>query len=181
MNSEGYVERVHESGAKWSLRFTDYLGRKGTVITGMNSTCQPRYGFVSDSELMVSWCDPQKGWRVGGLSSAGKWLWDAAEGANTMWPVLVAARNGSRVAREMLLLRRSAHRYKRLVSAEDLLGQTVKIFDAAKGTVLFESPVVPVFDAGGNVAVSPSGRRVAILGADTIQIFDLPDGDVRVP
>jgi len=31
-----------------------------------------------------------------------------------------------------------------------------------------------VLDAGGNVAISPSGRRVAVIVSGAIQVFDLP-------
>jgi hypothetical protein len=37
-----------------------------------------------------------------------------------------------------------------------------------------ESPLKPVFDGGGNVAISPSGRRAAVLNAGAIQVFELP-------
>ena len=37
-----------------------------------------------------------------------------------------------------------------------------------------ETPVSPLLDAGGNVAISPSGRRVAAVNAGAIQIFELP-------
>jgi hypothetical protein len=48
------------------------------------------------------------------------------------------------------------------------------VFDAADGKVALEAPANPALDAGGNVAISPSGRRVAVLNAGAIQIFDLP-------
>jgi hypothetical protein len=32
----------------------------------------------------------------------------------------------------------------------------------------------PVLDAGGNVAISPSGRRVAVLNAGAVEVFELP-------
>jgi hypothetical protein len=32
----------------------------------------------------------------------------------------------------------------------------------------------PVLDAGGNVAISPSGRRVAVISGGAIQVFELP-------
>ena len=32
----------------------------------------------------------------------------------------------------------------------------------------------PILDAGGNVAISPSGRRVAVLNGGAIQVFELP-------
>jgi len=37
-----------------------------------------------------------------------------------------------------------------------------------------ESPLTPILDGGGNVAISPSGQRVAILNAGAIQVFQLP-------
>jgi hypothetical protein len=40
--------------------------------------------------------------------------------------------------------------------------------------VAFESPASPVLDAGGNVAISPSGTRVAVLNDGAIQVFELP-------
>jgi hypothetical protein len=52
--------------------------------------------------------------------------------------------------------------------------QSVTVFDAASGDIALVSPLSPIFDAGGNVAISPSGRRVAVLNAGAIQVFDLP-------
>jgi hypothetical protein len=37
-----------------------------------------------------------------------------------------------------------------------------------------ETPISPTFDAGGNMALSPSGRRLVVLNENAIQVFDLP-------
>jgi hypothetical protein len=50
----------------------------------------------------------------------------------------------------------------------------VRVFDAANGKVALEAPASPALDAGGNVAISPSGRRVAVLNDGAIQVFELP-------
>jgi hypothetical protein len=50
----------------------------------------------------------------------------------------------------------------------------VRVFNAANGKVALEAPASPALDSGGNVAISPSGKRVAILNAGAIQVFDLP-------
>jgi hypothetical protein len=60
------------------------------------------------------------------------------------------------------------------LSSDDIKGQVVRVFDAATGEVAFESPASPVLDAGGNVALSPSSRRVAVLNQGAIEVFDLP-------
>jgi hypothetical protein len=56
----------------------------------------------------------------------------------------------------------------------DVKEQSVTVFDAATGDIVLVSPLSPILDSGGNVAISPSGRRVAILNDGAIQIFDLP-------
>jgi hypothetical protein len=57
---------------------------------------------------------------------------------------------------------------------EDVKGQLIRVIDAADGKVVFEAMASPPLDAGGNVAISPSGRRVALITDGTIQVFDLP-------
>lgn len=53
-------------------------------------------------------------------------------------------------------------------------GQVVRVFDAVSGKIVLETPVTPTLDGGGNVAVSPSGRRIAVLNGGAIAVFDLP-------
>jgi hypothetical protein len=74
----------------------------------------------------------------------------------------------------MLALKRSAEKYKTGVRIEDVQGQMVRVFDSATGKVVMETPIRPIYDGGGNVAVSPSGKRVAILNGDAIQVYELP-------
>jgi len=93
---------------------------------------------------------------------------------NTMWPLLEMASDGSRIVRETLVLKRSAERYKRMLGTTDVAGQMIRVFDAADGKVRMEAPLTPILDGGGNVAISPSGQRVAILNAGAIQVFQLP-------
>jgi hypothetical protein len=52
--------------------------------------------------------------------------------------------------------------------------QRIQVFDAANGKLALATPASPVLDAGGNLAISPSGRRVAVLNDGAIQIFELP-------
>jgi len=174
MNTEGYLERVHEKGANWTFRLSKYSGGEGRVVGQLVSTCLPKYSFISDTELLMSRCDPERGWVLEGLSSQGKQMWQRKAAANAMWPIVIPSSNGSRIAYETLLLKHAVERYKRMIGTRDLLGQTVKLFNAADGSMLMETPLTPVFDGGGNVAVSPSGSRVAVLNAGAIQVYELP-------
>ena len=60
------------------------------------------------------------------------------------------------------------------LGTDDIKGQDVQVFDAATGKVVLRAQASPIFDIGGNVALSASGRRAAIIMADGLQIFDLP-------
>ena len=64
------------------------------------------------------------------------------------------------------------------LDTDDIKGQLVRVFDAATGKVALEAPASPPLDAGGNVAISASGRRVAVLHDGAIEVFDLPAAPV---
>ena len=119
-------------------------------------------------------CDGDEGWKLGAMILPGDWLWQTRVATNAIWPLQVTAPNGLRFARETLLLKRTADRYKHLVGVKDLQGQMVTVYDGANANVVFESPLTPIFDGGGNVAFSPSGQRVAIINDGAIQVFQLP-------
>jgi hypothetical protein len=39
--------------------------------------------------------------------------------------------------------------------------------------VALRAPANPVLDGGGNVAFSPSGKRLAVVNAGSIEVYDL--------
>ena len=172
MNSEGYLENLHDKGDQWLLKLNSFSGGS-QELTHLESTCPPTYNFVSDSELLLTTCNPDEGWKLRAMLTDGLSLWEARTAMNVMMPLLVVAPNGSRVAREVLLLKRSADKYKHMIGVHDLQGQMVKVFNAADGKMVLESPLTPILDGGGNVAISPSGERVAILNAGSIEVFQL--------
>jgi hypothetical protein len=173
MNSEGYLERIHDTGRQWILKMNGYAGGD-RVMAHIDSTCPPKYSFIADAEFLVSTCVPDEGWRLTAMSTSGDALWKTRVATNAIWPLQVMAPDGLRFARETLLLKRTADRYKHLIGVKDLEGQVVRVHDAANGNVVFEAPLTPMLDAGGNVAISPSGLRVAILNGGAIQVYQLP-------
>ena len=81
--------------------------------------------------------------------------------------------DGSRIARETLSLGHAVDDFTHSLDAQDIKGQLVEVFDATGGTLVLKAPASPLLDGGGNVAISPSGKRVAVLNAGAIQIYDL--------
>jgi hypothetical protein len=107
------------------------------------------------------------------MGTDGRRLWEDLSSPQAIWPMLVMAPDGSRVARETLAVNHAVNAYSPL-DAGDIKGQLVRVIDAANGKVVLDAPANPPLDAGGNVAISPSGRRVAVLNAGAIEVFDLP-------
>ena len=172
INSEGYLENLRSRGTEWVLNLSYFTG--GSKMLGhVESTCEPVDEFLTEQEILATGCGPSGEINLVAITTAGRTLWKSQAPPTEVWPQLAVAANGSRLAWETLDATHSIYAYAPL-DAGDVKEQSVTVFDAANGDVALVSPVSPILDAGGNVAISPSGRRVALLNAGAIQVFDLP-------
>lgn len=172
INGEGYLELLRGTGDTWTLNFNYFTGGN-TVVGSVNSVCPPELEFLSSTEFLATGCNSEGDPRVVALGMNGKRLWDDPSIGASVWPLLVTNAAGTRLARESLL---ASHNVSSLRSLEpdDIRGQDVQVLDAATGKLVLRAAAGPIFDAGGNVAISPSGRSVAIMMGGALQIFDLP-------
>ncbi len=168
----GYLESAHANGMTWNLtleRFTGASTPAGTV----ESVCTPYLNFISPDEFLATACSGNGDPRFYAFTTEGRRLWQNLDGGANVWPAMVTSANGLRFARESLNVDHAVNAAMPL-SPDDIKGQDVKVVDAATGKLVLRAAASPIFDAGGNVALSPSGRRAAILMDGNIQIFDLP-------
>jgi hypothetical protein len=168
----GYLESRRSNGKVWNLSFDHFTGGN-TPAGSVDSVCTPFLEFLSPAEFLATTCGSGGDPRLYGFSTEGRRLWQNLNPGPDAWPVTVASANGLRFARESLLVDHAINASMPL-SPDDIKGQDVQVFDAATGRSILRAAASPVFDAGGNVALSPSGRRAAILMDSNIQIFDLP-------
>lgn len=172
IDSDGYVETLRGSGKEWVLNFNAFRG--GSRILGkVDSSCQPPVAFVSSDEVLVSACVFQDGRRLVALSTQGQKLWEAVSPPTQIWPLLVMSPDGSLLARETLTVDHSVEDFGHPLDAQSIRGQLVEVYDAVGGKLLLKAPAAPVLDGGGNVAISPSGRHVAVLNAGAIDVYEL--------
>jgi hypothetical protein len=172
INSDGYLETLRGNGEQWLLNLKFFAG--GSRILGrVDSTCPPDFDFISQRELLVTACDVRGATKLVALDGNGRLLWQNLSSSQTVWPLLVMAPDGSRLARETLAVNHTISAFAP-IDSEDIKGQLVRVFDAANGKVVLEAAASPALDAGGNVAISPSGRRVAVINAGAIEVFELP-------
>jgi hypothetical protein len=171
INSEGYLESLRANGAQWLVNL-NYFSGGSTVLGRVNSTCSPVFNFISQREVLVDACSPGGGRELMAMATDGLHLWEDTSSATPIWPLLSMAPDGSRLVRETLAVSHTVSASSPLYS-EDIKGQVVEVLDAADGKVALKTMASPVLDAGGNVAISPSGRRVAVVNAGAIQVFEL--------
>ena len=172
INTAGYVENLRGQGTEWVVNLSYFTG--GTRMLGsVDTACDPDDEFLSENEILITGCNPDGASKLVAMTTEGKTLWIAQAPETEMWPQLTVAPNGSRLAWTTLDTSRLVSTFAPMDS-EDVKEQSVTVFDAATGDIALVSPLSPILDAGGNVAISPSGRRVALLNAGALQIFDLP-------
>lgn len=172
INDAGYLENLRGRGMEWKLNLSYFTGG-AKMLGSVETACDPDDEFLSEDEILVTGCTPDGSSKLVAMTTEGKTLWIAQAPPAQLWPHLTVAPNGSRLAWLTLDANHPVGMFAPL-GVEDVKEQSVTVFDAATGDVAFVSPLSPMLDAGGNVAFSPSGRRVALLNAGAIQVFDLP-------
>ncbi len=171
INNIGYIENLRGQGTAWMLNLSYFTG--GTKMLGsVDSACDPDDEFLSQDEILITGCNAEGASKLAAMTTEGKTLWISQAPDTEMWPHLTAAPNGSRLAWTTLDTSRTVSTFAPMDS-DDVKEQSVTVFDAVTGDIVLVSPLSPILDAGGNVAISPSGRRVALLNAGAIQVFDL--------
>jgi hypothetical protein len=179
INSEGLVETLRGRGHDWVLNLNYFKGGN-RVLGNLDSMCAPSVEFISDPEILVTTCNPDNSRWMVAMSTDGKRLWNAAKPPTQIWPRLIMAPNGMRVARETLLVTHEIDTFAPL-SFDDVKGQLVEVYNAATGKVDLTAPASPILDGGGNIAISPSAQRVAVLDAGAIQVYELPAPAAGLP
>jgi outer membrane protein assembly factor BamB len=173
VTSEGYLTIAHDKIDQWSLKLNPFAGST-RVLGHLESTCLPDSFPVSDHEILVTGCNPAHNRKITALTASGQKMWETEIPDPVVLPLLRISPDGSRIARETIVLNNGVKPGSQTLWVKAVKGQVVRVFDAASGKIVLETPVSPTLDGGGNFALSPSGRRIAVLKGGAIAVFDLP-------
>lgn len=169
---DGYIEMLRGNGSHWLVNFSFFNGPRHTVAD-VDSSCQPTVQFLSARTILVTSCNSNtRDHFMKALSLDGTKLWEHRVDGRRVWPAFAYAEDGSRFAVETLVSGRPVGTMDP-VTPEDVRGQVVDVYDTQTGKLLLEAPSSPVIDAGQNFALSPSGRRFAVLHDGAIEVYDL--------
>jgi hypothetical protein len=174
INAVGSLDVSHISKYdQWSLKLTAFSG--GTKVLGqVESTCLPSPSFLSEAAILISGCNAARIPKLTALSTNGATLWESEAPLPFVPPLLLTTVSGARFGIESIVLKKKPNPGTETLWVKAVRGQALRVFDSATGKVVLEVSVSPVLDGGGNAAISPSGKRVAILNNGSIQVFDLP-------
>jgi hypothetical protein len=171
-NEDGYLDILRGDRNEWDVELNYFSGghkMMGTVL----STCTPDLDFVSESVVLATACSDMGDLALVALNTDGEKLWTDLTPDREVWPLLRVPPGGLRFLRESLYVTHAVNAFAP-IGDNDVRGQWVQVLNDANGEVAFESPAAPIFDGGGNVAISPSGRRVAVINNGAVQVFELP-------
>ena len=173
INADGYLETTHDKYDQWSLKLDPFAG--GSKLLGhVESSCLPSSAFLTEQEILVTGCNLSHIPNLSAVSTAGQVFWESETPVPFFPPLLIPTSNGSRFVRESMILKKPVRPGTEILWVKAVRGQVARVYDTATSKLIFEVPINPILDGGGNVAISPSGQRLAILNKGSIQVYDIP-------
>ena len=173
VDGEGYYEALRSHGQSWEITHQSFRG-PSRLLSRLDSACTPLLDAVAPGAVLVTTCPVNGDFKLTLLTLDQQRLWEVNQPATRVWPLLGVMPRAGRFARSVIELTRSINSITP-IDFEDLKGQLVQVFDLATGKAVLTAPTTPILDGGGNFAMSPSGRRAAVLNDGAIQVFDLPE------
>ena len=180
--SFGYANLIHKNDI-WLIRFgPDPKHRRN--LARVRSRFAPEILYPSDDSLLVGRCaSPQCDFSVTAFTLSGRRLWRQHWPRNRFFPTIVASQQGGRFALSTLQVNTAATAETNAeLDADslqpndlppDALQQQLQVFETASGNPLLSLDVNPAY-IGRNFSLSPNGRKLAVLAASSLELYDLP-------
>jgi len=174
---DGLLDLLEGKAQKtWVMRDVPFEGEPRTVAE-VKSNCQPSARPLSGSVVLMVGCasDSESDDRqVIAVSTTGAGeLWKDRWQNRFVWGWFDSAANGSRFLYESIQVNRQISQFDTLYP-EDIQAQMAGVYDTETGKLVLVRDASPVLTAGQNAALSPDGKRFAILRNGVIEVYDLP-------
>lgn len=178
---DGLLDLLEGRGdGSWVMRDVPFHGDP-RIFAEVKSTCQPSARPLSASVVLMVGCYANADDReVIAVSTNGTELWRDRWQNRFVWGWFDSAENGSRFVYESIEVSRPISTFDALYP-EDITGQLAGVYDTESGKLVLVKDTSPVLTAGQNVALSPDGKRFAVLRNGAIEVYDLPELTAPAP
>lgn len=182
--STGYADLVQKNDI-WLLRFGPTQKRRHSLAR-VRSQTEPEVLYSSNNSLLVGRCPkPNCDYSVTAFTLNGRRLWQQHWPRYRFLPDIIRNSDSSRfvVSSVQLAVNPSAiagiqadqeDALQPELSQVDVFQQDLDLFETASGTPLLSLAITPAMMSSRNYAISPDGRRLAVLQKTDLQFFDLP-------
>ena len=159
---------------KWTVSFNEYKG-KGQDLTAVDSSCAPRLELLGRSEFAALTCrgsDDSQLLSAYGFDGQLNWQ-ETLGGENLQPPRFVSAPEAGRFAMSRLLASSSGGAATSPLN-DGTLSQVVQVMSTVSGAPLLTLTCMPAARVPENFDLAPDGRTLAVLSAETIDLYSLP-------
>ena len=177
VTSSGYI--MHEPSKSdrqtdgWEINYIPFEGEKKRILE-LHSACMPSEEFLNEDTLLITSCTGRSADRQGrAVDLSGKQLWTGVWDARLVWPTFYRSVNGSTFAMEWIRVSHPVDSFDPL-NDSDVEAQLVQILSTATGHLLLTTFASPIISAGQNYALSPDGKRFAVLNNGNIEVYEVP-------
>ena len=166
------VKADHQSDA-WQIDYIPFAGEKKRILD-LHSACMPSEEFLNEGTLLITSCTGKSADRHGrAITLSGKQLWTGTWDARLVWPTFYRSVAGDTFAMEWIRVSHPVDSFDPL-SDSDVEAQLVQVLSTATGHLLMTTFASPVISAGQNFALSPDGKRFAVLNNGNIEVYEVP-------
>ncbi|HUB17651.1 MAG TPA: hypothetical protein VL990_03390 [Acidobacteriaceae bacterium] len=166
---------------RWVLRDVPFDGAP-RIVADVKSSCQPSARPLSANVVLVVGCygDADDRQVIAVSTDGAGELWRDRWQNRFVWGWFNSAENGSRFLYESIEVSRPISSFDALYP-EDIQAQIAGVYDTESGKLVLVRDASPVLTAGQNVALSPDGKRFAILRNGAVEVYDLPPVPAPLP
>lgn len=169
----GFADATRLKRDTWLVRFGPDVSKRANIAR-VKGYCTPEILHPSASTLLIGRCSSENGYALSAYSTDGERLWKARWHKRQLRPTVVPSRDGSRFLLSTLTLpetdfARSEEQDEGLLPFD----QHIEVRETASGSLVFAGTATS-YMGGQNVALSPDGRRLALLNETMIDVYVLP-------
>lgn len=168
LTTSGFLDVIEGGKGEWLFNFANHAGAV-SELPAWETTCYPHATFVTRGEFVAFGCRGSSDRQViGGFNLKGEEMWQQSFFDGYVAPQFAFAPAAGRFALERGIVASSVDPAQAGL-AGDVVSQEVRVYQAYSGKILFKTDCSPVVRAGGNIALSPDGLRLAVVHETTLR------------